>query len=224
MSNLGLLAGSSFMQIFISLQMWGEMPGGMVGRRPSRATCTQHQRKVHPSLTTTKYQYDKFFPHAQYIFFKFYYYLHVKSQTALKGAFCYGYNQWCYMSALHFSIEDFTIILEIVLSKCIWSGEKMYLEWCKSPCIEGMADFTTYIWAQIHPNNVYGKNQWPFSISYLHANLHVWQVCEGHFPGHQLPQQDGEAPHVCRTPVDLLWLLLQGCKGVDERDVVNGQH
>lgn len=38
MSNLGLLAGSSFMQIFISLQMWGEMPGGMVGRSPSSAT------------------------------------------------------------------------------------------------------------------------------------------------------------------------------------------
>lgn len=38
MSNLGLLAGSSFMQILISLQMWGDMPGGMVGRRPSRAT------------------------------------------------------------------------------------------------------------------------------------------------------------------------------------------
>lgn len=38
MSNLGLLAGSSFMQILISLQMWGEMPGGMVGRRPSSAT------------------------------------------------------------------------------------------------------------------------------------------------------------------------------------------
>lgn len=38
MSNLGLLAGSSFMQILISLHMWGEMPGGMVGRRPSSAT------------------------------------------------------------------------------------------------------------------------------------------------------------------------------------------
>lgn len=38
MSNLGLLAGSSFMQIFISLQMWGEMPGGIVGRSPSSAT------------------------------------------------------------------------------------------------------------------------------------------------------------------------------------------
>lgn len=38
MSNLGRLAGSSFMQIFISLQMWGDMPGGMVGRSPSRAT------------------------------------------------------------------------------------------------------------------------------------------------------------------------------------------
>lgn len=38
MSNLGRLAGSSFMQIFISLQMCGEMPGGMVGRSPSRAT------------------------------------------------------------------------------------------------------------------------------------------------------------------------------------------
>jgi len=38
MSNLGLLAGSSFMQSLISLQMWGEIPGGMVGRRPSRAT------------------------------------------------------------------------------------------------------------------------------------------------------------------------------------------
>lgn len=38
MSNFGRLAGSSFMQIFISLQMWGDMPGGMVGRSPSRAT------------------------------------------------------------------------------------------------------------------------------------------------------------------------------------------
>lgn len=38
MSNLGRLAGSSFMQIFISLQMCGDMPGGMVGRSPSSAT------------------------------------------------------------------------------------------------------------------------------------------------------------------------------------------
>lgn len=38
MSNFGRLAGSSFMQIFISLQMCGEMPGGMVGRSPSSAT------------------------------------------------------------------------------------------------------------------------------------------------------------------------------------------
>ena len=38
MSNLGLLAGSSFMQSLMSLQMWGEIPGGIVGRRPSRAT------------------------------------------------------------------------------------------------------------------------------------------------------------------------------------------
>lgn len=40
MSNLGLLAGSSFIQILMSLQMWGEIPGGIVGRRPSRATCS----------------------------------------------------------------------------------------------------------------------------------------------------------------------------------------
>lgn len=39
MSNLGRLAGSSFMQIFMSLQTCGEMPGGIVGRRPSSATC-----------------------------------------------------------------------------------------------------------------------------------------------------------------------------------------
>lgn len=38
MSNLGLFAGSSFMQIFISLQIWGDMPGGIVGLKPSRAT------------------------------------------------------------------------------------------------------------------------------------------------------------------------------------------
>lgn len=38
MSNLGLFAGSSFMQIFMSLQMCGEMPGGMVGLKPSKAT------------------------------------------------------------------------------------------------------------------------------------------------------------------------------------------
>ena len=44
MSNLGRLAGSSFMQIFMSLQTWGEMPGGMVGRRPSNATC-KHKEK-----------------------------------------------------------------------------------------------------------------------------------------------------------------------------------
>lgn len=41
MSNFGRLAGSSFMQIFISLQMCGEMPGGMVGRSPSSATWKQ---------------------------------------------------------------------------------------------------------------------------------------------------------------------------------------
>lgn len=43
MSNLGRLAGSSFMQIFISLQMCGEMPGGMVGRSPSSATWKQEE-------------------------------------------------------------------------------------------------------------------------------------------------------------------------------------
>lgn len=32
------------MQIFMSLQTWGEMPGGMVGRRPSNATC-KHKEK-----------------------------------------------------------------------------------------------------------------------------------------------------------------------------------
>lgn len=37
-SNFGLLAGSSFMQIFMSLQMCGEMPGGIVGLKPSKAT------------------------------------------------------------------------------------------------------------------------------------------------------------------------------------------
>ena len=44
MSNLGLLAGSSFMHIFISLQMWGEMPGGIVGLKPSKATWRPNQR------------------------------------------------------------------------------------------------------------------------------------------------------------------------------------
>lgn len=43
MSNLGRLAGSSFIQIFISLQMCGEMPGGMVGRSPSSATCKEEE-------------------------------------------------------------------------------------------------------------------------------------------------------------------------------------
>ena len=32
------------MQIFMSLHTWGEMPGGMVGRRPSNATC-KHKEK-----------------------------------------------------------------------------------------------------------------------------------------------------------------------------------
>lgn len=38
MSNFGLLAGSSFMQIFMSLQMCGEIPGGIVGLKPSKET------------------------------------------------------------------------------------------------------------------------------------------------------------------------------------------
>lgn len=38
MSNLGLFAGSSFMHIFMSLQMCGDMPGGIVGLKPSKAT------------------------------------------------------------------------------------------------------------------------------------------------------------------------------------------
>lgn len=45
MSNLGRLAGSSFMQIFMSLHTWGEMPGGIVGRRPSRATCKYREEQ-----------------------------------------------------------------------------------------------------------------------------------------------------------------------------------
>lgn len=45
MSNLGRFAGSSFMQIFISLHTWGEMPGGMVGRRPSSATCRHREEQ-----------------------------------------------------------------------------------------------------------------------------------------------------------------------------------
>lgn len=44
MSNLGLFAGSSFMHIFMSLQMWGEIPGGMVGLRPSKATWSPKHR------------------------------------------------------------------------------------------------------------------------------------------------------------------------------------
>ena len=55
MSNLGRLAGSSFMQIFISLQMCGDMPGGMVGRSPSSATwehgrAGQDQKSTQPCM------------------------------------------------------------------------------------------------------------------------------------------------------------------------------
>lgn len=46
MSNLGLFAGSSFMHIFMSLQMWGEMPGGMVGLKPSKATWEAKQTDI----------------------------------------------------------------------------------------------------------------------------------------------------------------------------------
>lgn len=44
----------------------------------------------------------------------------------------------------------------------------------------------------------------------LHAYFHVGQVSKWHFSGHQLPQQDGKAPHVSWPTVDLFWLLLQG--------------
>lgn len=33
------------MHIFMSLHTWGEMPGGMVGRRPSSATCKYRKKQ-----------------------------------------------------------------------------------------------------------------------------------------------------------------------------------
>lgn len=53
MSNLGLFAGSSFMHIFISLQIWGDMPGGMVGLKPSRATWGPKQTGLQKRRTKT---------------------------------------------------------------------------------------------------------------------------------------------------------------------------
>lgn len=47
------------------------------------------------------------------------------------------------------------------------------------------------------------------TLTYLHANLHVGEISERYFSGNQLPEQHSEAPHVCRTPVNFLWLLLQ---------------
>ncbi len=50
------------------------------------------------------------------------------------------------------------------------------------------------------------------SSANLHANFHVGEVSVGHFSGHQLPQQDSKAPHVCWPTVDIFRLLLQGWK------------
>lgn len=33
--------------------------------------------------------------------------------------------------------------------------------------------------------------------AHLHANFHVRQVSKWHLSGHQLPEQDSKAPHVC---------------------------
>lgn len=43
MSNLGLLLASSFIQILMSLVMWGEVPGGTATRKPSNATYKEKQ-------------------------------------------------------------------------------------------------------------------------------------------------------------------------------------
>lgn len=118
MSNLGLFAGSSFMHIFMSLQMWGEMPGGMVGRKPSKATWEPKQTDV----------------------------------------------------------------------------------WCCSRDTPGCIKAIIKIDCNL------------MSSANLHANFHVGQVSVRHLSGHQLPQQDGKAPHVCWPTVDLFRLLLQGWK------------
>lgn len=38
----------------------------------------------------------------------------------------------------------------------------------------------------------------------LHANFHGFQLGKRHLPGLQLPQQDGEAPHVSGPDIDVL--------------------
>ena len=43
----------------------------------------------------------------------------------------------------------------------------------------------------------------------LHANFHGGELSEGHLPGLQLPQKDGEAPHVCGPHVDVIRPTLQ---------------
>lgn len=48
--------------------------------------------------------------------------------------------------------------------------------------------------------------------AHLHANFHVRQVSKWHLSGHQLPEQDSKAPHVCWPTVDLFRLLLQSCR------------
>lgn len=37
----------------------------------------------------------------------------------------------------------------------------------------------------------------PFSMPYLHSDLHRGHASEWYFSGHQLPDQDSKAPHVC---------------------------
>lgn len=121
MSNLGLLAGSSFMHIFISLQICGDIPGGIVGLKPSRATWKNMQIR--------------------------------QGKAQLKSN----------SSKLEMEME----------------GSK-----------RGSAN--------------------------LHANFHIGQVSKRNLSGHQLPQQDGKAPHVWGPTVDLFWLLLQGWDEYDK--------
>lgn len=130
MSNLGLFAGSSFMHIFISLQIWGDMPGGIVGLKPSRAT--------------------------------------------------WGPKQ--------------TNILEM------YAGQKQ------------RSLFTMNSKNSTHYEVVTLGSKIKINHAHLHANFHVRQVSKWHFSGHQLPEQDSKAPHVCWPTVDLFRLLLQSCR------------
>lgn len=124
MSNLGLFAGSSFMHIFMSLQMCGEMPGGIMGLKPSKATYNKRKR-VGPKVQEQK-------------------------------------------------VRGKEMDIYEVICVCL----------CKF-------------------------NLLSFTVSDLHANFHVGQISKRDFSGHQLPQQDGKAPHVSRPSIDVFWLLLQ---------------